>query len=79
MGDIKSRTTLFEPLLLKNVSKVSPCHPWRDLREGESVEAYVARLQQELEDEFQRLGPETVCAFIVEPMVGTVSQALRES
>ena len=79
VGDIKSRTTLFEPLLLKNVSKVSPCHPWRDLREGETVEAYVARLQQELEDEFQRLGPETVCAFIVEPMVGTVSHTFQSS
>ncbi|GFF59593.1 uncharacterized aminotransferase C1771.03c [Aspergillus udagawae] len=71
IGDIKSRTTLFEPLLLKNVSKVSPCHPWRDMKEGETAEEYVTRLKQELEDEFQRLGPETVCAFIVEPMVGT--------
>ncbi|KAA8645095.1 hypothetical protein EYZ11_008145 [Aspergillus tanneri] len=71
VGDIKARKTLFEPLLLKNVSQVSPCHPWRDMREGETVEEYVARLKEELEDEFQRLGPETVCAFIVEPMVGT--------
>ncbi|KAL3491003.1 pyridoxal phosphate-dependent transferase [Aspergillus germanicus] len=71
VGDIKSRRTIFEPLLLKNVSKVSPCHPWREMRQGESVEQYVARLKDELEDEFQRLGPETVAAFILEPMVGT--------
>jgi adenosylmethionine-8-amino-7-oxononanoate aminotransferase len=73
VGDIKSRRTIFEPLLLKNVSKVSPCHPWREMRQGESVDQYVARLKDELEDEFQRLGPETVAAFILEPMVGTVS------
>ncbi|KAI9932391.1 hypothetical protein MW887_009904 [Aspergillus wentii] len=71
IGDIKSRKTLFEPLLMENVSQVSPCHPWRDIREGEKVENYVARLKEELENEFQRLGPETVCAFILEPMVGT--------
>ncbi|KAB8235294.1 hypothetical protein ETB97_004609 [Aspergillus alliaceus] len=71
VGDIKSRKTVFEPLLLKSVSQVSPCHPYRDLRDGETTEQYVARLQQELEDEFQRLGPETVCAFVLEPMVGT--------
>jgi adenosylmethionine-8-amino-7-oxononanoate aminotransferase len=47
------------------------------MKEGETAEEYVTRLKQELEDEFQRLGPETVCAFIVEPMVGTVSPALR--
>ncbi|KAL3471471.1 pyridoxal phosphate-dependent transferase [Aspergillus californicus] len=71
VGDIKFKKTLFAPLLLKNVSQVSPCHPWRDMQEGETSEDYVNRLKQELEDEFQRLGPETVCGFIIEPMVGT--------
>jgi len=73
LGDFKPRKELFEPLLHDNVSHVSPCHPYRDLRAGESHKEYVGRLVQELEDEFQRLGPETVCAFVVEPMVGTVS------
>jgi adenosylmethionine-8-amino-7-oxononanoate aminotransferase len=79
VGDIKARRTIFEPLLLKNVSKVSPCHPWREMRQDESVEQYVARLKDELEDEFQRLGPDTVAAFILEPMVGTVSFVLHIS
>ena len=60
-------------MLHNNVTHVSPCHPYRDLRDNETTEEYVARLAQELEDEFQRLGPHTVCAFAVEPMVGTVS------
>jgi adenosylmethionine-8-amino-7-oxononanoate aminotransferase len=42
------------------------------MKEGESIESYVARLAQELEDEFQRVGPETICAFVAEPVVGAV-------
>ncbi|RYP15742.1 hypothetical protein DL765_005517 [Monosporascus sp. GIB2] len=71
IGDLKARKEPFMDVLANNVSHVSPCHPYRDLKEGETVEQYVARLAQELEDEFQRVGPENVCAFIVEPMVGT--------
>jgi adenosylmethionine-8-amino-7-oxononanoate aminotransferase len=73
VGDFKPRKELFEPLLHNNVSHVSPCHPYRGLRNGESNNEYAARLVQELEDEFQRVGPDTVIAFVVEPMVGTVS------
>ena len=32
--------------------------------------AYVRQLEQELEDEFQRVGPQNVAAFIAEPIVG---------
>ncbi|RYO95359.1 hypothetical protein DL762_000101 [Monosporascus cannonballus] len=71
IGDLKARKEPFMDVLANNVSHVSPCHPYRDQKEGETVEQYVARLAQELEDEFQRVGPENVCAFIVEPMVGT--------
>ena len=72
VGDFKARKWPFEPLVAGNSSRVSACNPYRGLKEGESSEEYVVRLAQELEDEFQRLGPETVCAFIAEPMVGTV-------
>jgi len=73
LGDFKPRKEMFDSMFHDNVTHVSPCHPYRDLREGESTEEYIERLAQELEDEFQRLGPNTVCAFVVEPMVGTVS------
>lgn len=72
LGDLKARKEPFIDILHDNVTHVSPCHPYRDLLKGETPDKYVARLAQELEDEFQRLGPSTVCAFVVETMVGTV-------
>ncbi|KAK1546814.1 hypothetical protein CPAR01_00781 [Colletotrichum paranaense] len=71
VGDLKARKEPFMDVLADNVSHVSPCHPYRELESGESVEEYVERLALELEGEFQRLGPDNVCAFIIEPMVGT--------
>ena len=74
LGDFRVRKYPFEPLSADNVSRVSACHPHRGLLGDEDAEQYVARLAQELHDEFQRVGPETVCDFIVEPMVVTVCQ-----
>jgi adenosylmethionine-8-amino-7-oxononanoate aminotransferase len=68
-----ARRALFEPLLMENCSHVSPCYAYRDTKDGESTDEYVKRLAQELDSEFQRLGPETVCAFVAEPVVGAVS------
>ncbi|EEP78091.1 hypothetical protein UREG_02940 [Uncinocarpus reesii 1704] len=70
MGGHVFRRELFEPLLLQNVSHVSPCNAYRGKKENESDEDYVARLAAELDAEFQRVGPETVCAFVAEPVVG---------
>lgn len=67
------RRQMFKPLMSQNVSHVSPCFPYRDQKEGESDEEYVSRLVAELEAEFQRVGPKTVCAFVAEPVVGAVS------
>lgn len=73
IGDFKVRKHLFDPLFADNVVRVSACHPYHGLKKDESIENYVARLAQELDDEFQRVGPESVCAFVAEPVVGTVS------
>lgn len=62
-------------MLVDVISKVSPCYEYRCKKEGESDEAYVQRLAVELDLEFQRVGPETVCAFVAEPVVGAVSEA----
>lgn len=62
----------FEPILSTNTSHVSPCNAYRGKKPGESDAAYVSRLADELEAEFQRVGPDTVCAFIAEPVVGAV-------
>ena len=65
----------FEPLLnTDNVSYVSTPNMYRGIRDGETEEAYVNRLAKELEDEFQRIGPQTVCAFIAETFTGSVNK-----
>ena len=64
------RRALFEPMLMPNISRVSACNAYRGMKPGESVANYVARLAEELDAEFQRVGPEDVCAFVAEPVVG---------
>lgn len=73
IGGHVARRELYEPLLSTNVSHVSPCFAYRGMSEGESTESYVARLADELDQEFQRVGPDSVCAFVAEPVVGAVS------
>ncbi|KAF2265136.1 PLP-dependent transferase [Lojkania enalia] len=70
MGGHKGRRKIYERILMDNFSHVSPCNPYRGLRQGESVEAYIERLAKELDDEFRRVGPNTVAAFVAEPIVG---------
>ncbi len=49
---------------------VSTPHHYRGAEAGESEEAYSARLAAELEETILREGPETVAAFIAEPVMG---------
>ncbi|ORX95010.1 pyridoxal phosphate-dependent transferase [Clohesyomyces aquaticus] len=70
MGGHVARRKIYEPMLLSTTSRISACNAYRGQRKGERVEEYVSRLAKELEDEFQRLGPGTVCAFVAEPVVG---------
>ncbi|MDI3307504.1 MAG: aspartate aminotransferase family protein [Acetobacteraceae bacterium] len=69
-GGNAMRRAPYQPILSDAFSHVSPCYPYRDRRDGESDEQYVARLAAELEAEFQRLGPQNVIAFIAETVVG---------
>ena len=75
-GYHSARRAIYEQMLSQNVSHVSPCYPYRDLRPGESNKEYVSRLADELEAEFQRLGPNTVCAFVAETVCGAVRECL---
>nr|POF13489.1 putative aminotransferase [Quercus suber] len=70
VGDNLLRSVFYKPMLTTNVSHVSPCYPYRGMKNDETDEQYVARLADELEAEFQRLGPDTVCAFIAETVSG---------
>lgn len=72
LGGHVARRAKFEPLLCDQVSKVSRCFAYRDMKLGEDEAGYVRRLAEELDQEFQRVGPDTVCAFVAEPVVGAV-------
>jgi adenosylmethionine-8-amino-7-oxononanoate aminotransferase len=69
-GGNAMRRKPYLPILSDAFSHVSPCYAYRDRRDDETDEQYVARLAAELEAEFQRLGPQTVIAFIAETVVG---------
>ena len=69
IGGHAARRAVYEPLLMKS-SFVSPCHPYRGKQEGETDDAYGDRLAIELDQLIQRLGPETVAAFVLEPVSG---------
>ncbi|KIJ20719.1 hypothetical protein PAXINDRAFT_165587 [Paxillus involutus ATCC 200175] len=55
---------------------VSPAYAKRFQRPDETEEQYVRRLQQELEDKFIELGPETVIGFAAETVVGATTGVL---
>ncbi|KAK1968952.1 aminotransferase class-III [Colletotrichum sublineola] len=65
-----ARRSLFLDLLLPNIARVSACNAYRGMQEGQTTEEYVAQLADELDRKFQELGPDTVCAFVAEPVVG---------
>lgn len=70
MGGNAMRRAPYMPILTDAFSHVSPCYAYRDRFSGESDAAYVARLADELEAEFHRLGPNTVAGFVAETVVG---------
>jgi len=70
VGSHKARRTIYEPILSQNVAHVSPCYPYRHQKHGENDEQYVARLAEELEETFQSIGPDSVCAFVAETVSG---------
>ena len=65
----------FTPLLVE-MSHIAPCYAYREQAAGESAEAYGRRAADALEEELLRLGPETVAAFIAEPVVGATLGAV---
>ena len=57
-------------LPLPDVVRVGCPHPYQFAKDGESPEAFAARLADELERTILKEGPETVAAFIAEPVQG---------
>ncbi|RYP83313.1 hypothetical protein DL770_005409 [Monosporascus sp. CRB-9-2] len=73
---VARRAPFKDALTLDNVSYVSATYAYRGQLEGETDEAYAARLVKELHDEFQSVGPATVMAFISEPVGGATAGCL---
>ena len=69
VGGNMPRRALSEPLLFE-AELIAPCYAYRERREDETERDYGLRAAAELEDAILRLGPETVAAFIAEPVVG---------
>ncbi len=69
------RREKYAPLLVET-HHIAPCFEYRERRDDESPEAYGLRAANALEAEIERLGPETVMAFIAEPVVGATAGAV---
>jgi adenosylmethionine-8-amino-7-oxononanoate aminotransferase len=70
------RRAPYAPLLSDAFSHVTPAFAYHEKHDGESDAQFVARLATELEVEFQRFGPDTVAAFLAEPVVGATAGAV---
>ncbi|MDO6587156.1 aspartate aminotransferase family protein [Salipiger sp. 1_MG-2023] len=69
------RRAPFAPLLM-DVHHVAPCYAYRGMAPGETPEAYGLRLAGEIEAQVLALGPDTVMAFVAEPVVGATLGAV---
>ncbi len=56
--------------VLHDWPRIMPCYAFRDMVEGESEVDYGLRAAKALEDAILKAGPDTVAAFIAEPVVG---------
>lgn len=74
-GGNEWRRAQFAPILVE-MSHIAPCYEYVDRRDDESSFDYGQRVADDLEDEIQRLGPETVMAFMAEPVVGATLGAV---
>lgn len=74
-GGNQARRAMFEPLLSKT-HHIDPCYAYRFQESGESAQAYGRRAADQLDAMIEKLGPETVMAFVAEPVVGATAGAV---
>jgi adenosylmethionine-8-amino-7-oxononanoate aminotransferase len=74
-GGNRARRAAYEPLLI-DIHHISPCFAYRGKRNGESDEAYGARVANELEAKILELGPDNVSAFVAETVAGATIGAV---
>lgn len=69
------RRAQFAPMLI-DMTHIAPCYEYAEKADSESSHDYGQRVANELEAEILRLGPETVMAFMAEPVVGATLGAV---
>lgn len=74
-GGNKWRRDQFAPLLI-DTHHIAPCFAYRGKNESEDDFDYGQRVANELEHKLLELGPNTVMAFIAEPVVGATAGAV---
>lgn len=74
-GGNEWRREPFSPLMIET-SHISPCYEYRDRKDDETAFEYGQRVANELETEINRLGADSVMAFVAEPVVGATLGAV---
>ncbi|UWQ04793.1 aspartate aminotransferase family protein [Aliiroseovarius crassostreae] len=74
-GGNEWRRAQFAPLLVE-MSHIAPCYEYVGRKDDESRFDYGQRVANELESEILRLGPDSVMAFMAEPVVGATLGAV---
>jgi len=69
------RRAQFAPILIE-MHHIAPCYEYAERPADETAHAYGQRVADALETEILRLGPESVMAFIAEPVVGATLGAV---
>ncbi|KAM0347281.1 hypothetical protein ACHAPU_004800 [Fusarium lateritium] len=72
-SNLARRVPYENAILLDNVSYVSPAYEYRVRKDNETEGEYAQRLVDELEAEFQAVGPENIIAFIAETVGGATA------
>lgn len=70
VGGNPGRRAIYDPILARNTVHIPPCYAYRGQRDDEDAAAYGRRMADELEQAILAAGPQTVAAFICEPVAG---------
>lgn len=63
---------IYQDILPKNISSIPEHNIIRQKRADESVDEYAQRSAKQLEDKINEIGPDRICAFVAETMMGSI-------
>ncbi|KAF6826824.1 aminotransferase class-III [Colletotrichum musicola] len=73
VSTVGARKVPYEGFAYPHVSYVSPAYAYQYQRRDETEEQFTKRLLEEVEAEFQRVGPGKVIGFVAETMIGATA------